>query len=106
MTYMEFLESLVNAQTEDERMSLVKEHAETFNQDTGGADLQATLDEMTAALEASNQTVTQLKQEIKDRFFGKFKEEKETESSDAESEPEEEEKEPTLNDLGFGKKQY
>ena len=106
MTYMEFLESLVNAETEDERMELVKANADSFApQEGGGEEMQAQLDEMTATLEESTATVATLKQEIKDRFFGKFKEEGETEEMETEEE-ETETPEASLKDLGFGQKTY
>ena len=105
MTFMEFLEMLVNAQTEDERMNLVKEHAEKFNNESGG-DLQSSLDEMTAQLETANEQIKTLKQEIKDRFFGKYKENNEDMKENEDQEDEEEPKEKTLSDLGFGKKEY
>lgn len=107
MKFMEFLEMLVNAETEDERMNLVKEHAETFNQE-GGEELQTSIDELQKQLEESNSKITELKQEIKDRFFGKYKEEKEDSKDNMDEGPQEneekEEKETTLKDLGFGEK--
>lgn len=107
MTYMEFLEALVNAESEDERMQLVKDNADTFApiEGDGGEVLQGSLDEMTAALEEANATITTLKQEIKDRFFGKFKEETKDDAPE-EGDDEEEPKEASLKDLGFGQKQY
>jgi hypothetical protein len=102
--YMQFIEALVNAQTEDERMELVKEHAQTFAPQEGDAG------EMATALEEMTAQIATLKKEIKDRFFGKYEEPKtETEASDEETEASEEssdEGEPTLNDLGFGNKTY
>lgn len=111
MKYMEFLEALVNAESEDERMELVKTNAASFApSEGGGEDLQGSLDEMTAALEEANATITSLKQEIKDRFFGKYKEEKGNETSNEDGDEmeteEDEDKEKTLSDLGFGKKTY
>jgi hypothetical protein len=105
MDYMAFLEALVNAQTEDERMALVKEHAETFMQADGEGDLKGSLDEMTAALEEANTTITRLKQEIKDRFFGKYKESEDKPEDDTQ-EDEPQTKEASLKDLGFGQKTY
>lgn len=109
MTYMEFLEALVNAESEDERMELVKANADTFAPSEGvGEDLQGSLDEMTAALEEANATITSLKQEIKDRFFGKYKEDKKEDDVETEDSEDDEktDEEPTLADLGFGKKTY
>lgn len=107
MTYMEFLEALVNAETEDERMELVKANADSFApSEGGGEELQASLDEMTAALDEANATIGTLKQEIKDRFFGKYKEDGE-EGNEGNGNPDPEpEKEATLKDLGFGEKSY
>lgn len=111
MTYMEFLEALVNAETEDERMELVKEHAQTFTPSEGGdeetqAAITAAVEEATAEM---TETITSLKQEIKDRFFGKFKEGNDDEGEgERNPEPEDDEDGETksLKDLGFGQKSY
>lgn len=118
MTYMEFLRALVEAETEDERMELVKESGEMFQPSEGEAEpseeMTAQLEELTAALDDANaqitnlkQEITNLKQEIKDRFFGTYEEDQPadeiTEPEDVENE---EEKEMTLKDLGFGSKDY
>ena len=108
MDYMQFLESLVNAESEDERMTLVKDNSASFNVETedNSVELQGSLDEMTAVLDEANGTITTLKQEIKDRFFGKFKEEGQEDEETKEMDEETPTEEASIKDLGFGQKKY
>lgn len=114
MTYMEFLRALVEAESEDARMDLVKEKAEEYapkeaSEEDGDVSEEMTnqLEELTAALEEANAQITTLKQEIKDRFFGTYQDEKpEDEIVEPEDVESEEPKEMTLKDLGFGVKDY
>ena len=113
MNYKEFIESLVNAETESERMELVKENMASFEPKENPEDvakIQALLDTSIADLETANGTISEKDQEIKDRFFGNYDvsgDGNPDEQNDADGEQGDDmDGDKTLSDLGFGEKSF
>lgn len=113
MEYKDFIRSLVDTESGEERMALAEEHMEAFSGE-GGEDLTGKVEELTASVEEltatvaeRDATIVEKDQKFKDRFFGESDDNTPVIDDDDATEILDEENEPTetktLSDLGFTK---